>query len=170
MALQGEGYYIAPSGDIIELDTSHIDLIIQHPEKFLMTKQDIEKLYRKYDEPLGTEGKAREEILAGLIKQGWIRLRHIPKTDSFTVQISRLDRKRKDQIATFADQAIQGLKGKRYHGGTDVKVLDLNSNLLGSWTLNQLAGDVLYREARLISITQYNPKRASIIKRVLQKL
>ncbi len=168
--MKGEGYYIAPSGDIIELDTSHIDLIIKHPEKFLMTKREVEDTYKKYNEPLGTEGKAREEILSKLLKSNWIRIRHIPKTDSFTVQVNRLDKRKKDQIAAFANEAIHGLRGRQYHSNTDVKVMDLSTNLLGSWTLDALSKDVLYKEAKVISITQYNPRRANIIKRVLEKL
>jgi len=170
MASQGEGYYIAPSGDIIELNTSHIDLVIKNPEKFLMTKEEIEKIYKKHNESMGLEGKAREEILSNLIKQGWIRIRHIRRSDTFTAQLNRLDKKHKDMLASFAQQALDGLKGQKYFKATEVKVLNLEGNVLGSWTLQQLSEDVLYKEARVINITQYQPRRASIIQRVIQKL
>jgi hypothetical protein len=152
------------------MDTSHIDLVIKHPEKFLLTKKDIEDTYKKHKEPIGLEGKAREEILSNLIKQGWVRIRYIPKTDSFTVQLNRIDKRKKDQIASFADQALKGIKGKKYNKSTDVKVLDLNADVLGSWSLNQLSEDALYKEARVIHISKYNPKRANLISRVMQKL
>lgn len=170
MPAQGDGYYIAPSGDIIELDTSHIDLVLKNPEKFLMTKKEIVEIYKKYNEPVGLEGKAREEILVNLIKQGWIRVRYIPKNDSFTVQLNRLDRKRKDMLAAFAKEALDGIKGKKYNKSTDARILNLQGDVLGGFTLQQLSEDVLYKEAKkakVIKISQYNP---TIIQKVIKKL
>ena len=168
--MAGAGYYIAPSGDIIEVDTYHIDMVLKHPEKFLMTKKELEEIYKKHNEPLGLEGKAREEVLSNLIKKGWVRIRYNDRIDAFTVQINRLDKKRKDQLAMFAKHALDGIKGQKYYPTTGVKILNLEANILGEFTLSELAKDILYKEAKIISIEQYQPIRISIIQKVIQKL
>ena len=56
-------FFISPSGEIIYVGTTHIAKVISNPEKFDMSFEAIEKLYRQYGEKVGLEGKARREIL-----------------------------------------------------------------------------------------------------------
>ena len=68
-------FWISPQGTIFPVTRSHINEVITNPERFGLTRGGIEAVYRKHKEPLGWEGKAREEIIKGLIVEGWIRIR-----------------------------------------------------------------------------------------------
>jgi len=87
--MRKEAYWITPDGKLIAVKTTHIDEVIITPEIFGLKIEDIKALYEKYAEPLGLEGKAREEIMKNLILQGWIRIRWKPKEWSYTVQMHR---------------------------------------------------------------------------------
>lgn len=87
--MRKEAYWITPDGEVIKVKTTHIDEVIRNPELFGLNIEDIKALYKKYDEPLGLEGKAREEIMLNLILVGWIRIRWKPKEYSYTVQMKQ---------------------------------------------------------------------------------
>lgn len=86
-------YWISPAGGIIpvaEPYLHHIDLIIARPEVFGYTRNQVEERFIHYREPLGHEGFAREELMAGLLEQGWLRLRFRERCWSWIVQGSFL--------------------------------------------------------------------------------
>ncbi|HPS30826.1 MAG TPA: hypothetical protein PLZ43_11260 [bacterium] len=90
--MRREAYWISPEGTVITVNTKHINEVISHPEVFGLTIEAIRAVYEKYDEPMGLEGKAREEIMTGLILKGWIRIRWKDRVYSYTVQM------RKDEV------------------------------------------------------------------------
>jgi hypothetical protein len=74
--LRGNAYFIHPyKGQVIYVPRSHISLVISHPEKFHLSFDYIKIIYKKYEEKIGLEGRARREILLDLIDQGFIRIR-----------------------------------------------------------------------------------------------
>ncbi len=74
--LLGNAYFIHPyGGQVIYVPHSHISLVISNPEKFSLNFEYIKTIYEKYDEKIGLEGRARQEILLHLIDQGFIRIR-----------------------------------------------------------------------------------------------
>ncbi|MGD0229110.1 MAG: hypothetical protein ABSC19_01975 [Syntrophorhabdales bacterium] len=70
-----KAYWISPEGDMFPVPQSHISEVISNPERFKLTRGYLEVVYKKHKEPLGWEGKAREEVIKGLIAKGWIRTR-----------------------------------------------------------------------------------------------
>jgi hypothetical protein len=88
-------YWISPSGGLISVDR-HIHLIIQKPQLFGLTKPDIEKMYKKYKEPIGLEGHAREQLMLHVMNRGWIRLRN--RGGNWTVQLGKLDGRTKRNL------------------------------------------------------------------------
>ena len=97
----GEGvcaYFIDPGGRSINVNTSHIDKVIQDPEYFGLSLQNIETLHKKYHEKLGVEGKARGVILQTLIRNGWIRVRYNAKLDIWNFTVWKLGRREKNHI------------------------------------------------------------------------
>jgi hypothetical protein len=50
-------------------------MVLEKPEKFGLTKEELRKFYESYGEPLGHEGRAREEIIKRLMRKKWIRIR-----------------------------------------------------------------------------------------------
>lgn len=155
------GYFISPSGDIIPIEGRHIDNVVKYPEKFRLTREDIVEVYKKYNEKMGLEGKARGEILSNLMKSGWIRIRYLPEKDSFSIQVSALNNKNKKHIYQFADMAIEGIRGTKYSPHTEAVIMNLNAEVLGTHSLGELAKDVLYKEARIITMGEYMTTKLS---------
>lgn len=84
----------------------HIQYIIDNPDKFDLSLNDIKSIYKKYNERLGSEGKAREELIRFASKDGWIRIRHyVTPRDYWTIQFDNYN-KRKRTINYFIDWAL----------------------------------------------------------------
>jgi hypothetical protein len=87
---------------IIPVPTIHISTITENPEKFGLTTDYLKSKYEEHNEPYNHEGKARQEIIADLIKSGgWIRVRYTMKTDLWTLECGRLTNRVKDAILSF---------------------------------------------------------------------
>lgn len=86
---------------LIGVDNRHINKICEHPEWFGLTDDYVKEVFKKYNEPLGHEGKARDEIMADLISKGWIRIRYNPKQYSWTFQVKDVEEPIKNNILQF---------------------------------------------------------------------
>jgi hypothetical protein len=119
MSIKYAGYWVDPYGTVIPLTADrHIIEIIENPEKFGLTTKEIEAVYKKHKEPIGTEGNAREEIMAELIKQGWGRVRYISRNDAFIYQIFVLNKRQKENIYDWAKLVIKNGGASKYAGIT----------------------------------------------------
>jgi hypothetical protein len=97
------------NGNLLEVDENHIKEVIENPELFGITKEEIEEIYRKYNEPIGLEGKAREEIIRLTSKSGWIRIRHYrTPNDYWSIQFNTWIQARK-QVKKFVEYALENL-------------------------------------------------------------
>ena len=118
--IEYNAYWISPKGKVIPVPSRHIHSIIEEPKKFGLTTKKIKDLYDKYDEPMGHEGQAREDIMLDLMKKGWIRLRFIPRNYKWTVQTFKMNKKTQDNIWDgFAQLVKKGWVGE----GHDVVIL-----------------------------------------------
>ena len=70
-----EGFFISPSGAFIPVKGSHIATVVSFPSAFGLTREKIDAAYATHGETSYIEGRAREEVLRGALKKGWIRLR-----------------------------------------------------------------------------------------------
>lgn len=138
MSVKYVAYWIDPYGTVIPLTTDrHIHEIMSAPDKFGLTTKEIAAVYKKYKEPIGTEGNAREAIMADLIKQGWGRVRYITRDDSFTVQVFKLDKTQKENLYDWAGLAVKNGGAKK---DTGITVMEIKP---GGDTLYGTLGDVL---------------------------
>lgn len=95
-------YWLHTSGEIIPVPTTHIAVVISHPEQFGYTRERIESEYTVCKEPVGHEGKARQAIMVDLIRnQGWIRVRYRPRYDSWVVEVDTLTDSVRQTLARF---------------------------------------------------------------------
>lgn len=154
MGTSTEGFWIAPSGDIIPVPKLHINMVLEHPEKFRLTKKQIQEVYEKHKEPVGLEGKARAEIMSDLIKEGWIRVRYFPRNDSFTVQLNKLNERNKNHLYAFASEAIKGIEGSKFHPNGELKIMDLNADVLETLSLKD-AASFKFKEAKIVRISDF---------------
>lgn len=74
-----DGFWVSPDGKISEVERSHIRTVLNHPEQFGRDKEALIAIYDKYKEPIGFEGHAREEIMLGIMAEGWIRVRYLAR-------------------------------------------------------------------------------------------
>ena len=102
-------YFISPNGKILYVGTNHIDGIIRMPKKFGLTRDYIKSVYKKYDERLGQEGKAREEIIIEIVNKGWVRIRRYG--DAFwSINVKKWNPKIKSYIEQWASSIVKGTK------------------------------------------------------------
>lgn len=113
-------YWIDPRGKVTEAPITHIATVIKHPSKFGLTKQKIQIIYDKYDEKIGWEGKAREQIMTDLMKKGFIRIRE--RSNGWTIQLWKLNKKMNDFLWQWAHDILP----KAYDKFGDVSVWELN--------------------------------------------
>ena len=92
----------------------HIAFIIDHPDLFDLTPEDIKSVFDKHGEQMGREGKAREELIISVSSQGWIRVRHYYKPEDYWSIQCDSTRSRKDEIKSFIWWAIEN-KIMGYH-------------------------------------------------------
>ena len=85
-----EAYWVSPTGEAIGVGVTHIEKVIEDPSMFGVTIEYVREVYKKFDDPLGFEGLAREEIMMGLMKLGWIRFRYRPRCDGWFVELWEL--------------------------------------------------------------------------------
>ena len=134
-----EKYFIDPDGNVIHVTDTHISTVISDPERFSVTRDWINRVYDKHGEKIGSENKARAEILIQLFKDGFIRVRYDGKFDRWVFQMHTLTEKNKELLISFAQTALsKGIFGKKYYPHADVSVLDSN----GRTVMESLFGDI----------------------------
>jgi hypothetical protein len=107
--IKSGGYLISPRGEILPLapDSSHIREVVKNPHAFGYTCQEIEDIFSIYNEPIGTEGKARQKIIRDLITRRWIRIRRYTRPDRWTVNLPHFNDRTRDILKHWADLMIQ---------------------------------------------------------------
>lgn len=73
---KSRGLFVAPDGRLWQVPESHIGAVIDAPDTFGLHLAQIEATYRRHGEALRTEGHARDELLAGILRRApWVRVR-----------------------------------------------------------------------------------------------
>lgn len=104
-------FWISPKGQVYGGSTEkHINMIMQSPKKFGYSEEEIDRIYQKYDEPKGVEGKAREEIVRNVILKGFIRIRRYVNK-FYSINAANWDSKTKDHLFGWALDMITGKNG-----------------------------------------------------------
>ncbi len=73
------------------VEITHIDFVIQNPEMFGLTLDQIQETYDKYGEKLRFEGKARDEIIYDLLQKGFVRVTTDIKNNQFLLELNHFD-------------------------------------------------------------------------------
>lgn len=106
-------FWISPRGEIHGSTQKHISQVLSDPQKFGISFERIKKLHDQFGEPIGTEGKAREEIIRLLVRKGWIRIRkYVNKFWSINVFHAKM--LKKDYLYDWAQKVTtKGINGFR---------------------------------------------------------
>lgn len=104
-------FWIAPSGEIHLVKDTHIQYVIEHPELFELSLEELRRRYDLYDEDWGCEGQAREEIIRELVAGGWIRIRRY--RELYSVNVPDFDGRSCRHLAVFAAKLLkEGFAGR----------------------------------------------------------
>lgn len=79
------GLWLSPEGHWLQVSQNHVKDIISNPSKFGVSSEIISALYLKHNEPVGKEGQAREDLIALVLRSGWVRIRNYQNHWSVTV-------------------------------------------------------------------------------------
>lgn len=144
-----EGYWVKNNKIIEVTDTTHIDFILRHPEDFNITSDDeVEKTFKKYNEKIGVEGKAREEIIKRVATSGWIRVRHYVKgQDYWSIQFDKFNL-RKSAIKNFIEWAI--FDSKVMSKNDTIVLIGYNDNYFNIYDFKQGSASAFLKENKNI--------------------
>jgi len=92
--VQTEAFWISPIGEVVRAAPNHISVVNGNPEKFGLSRAELDAWFEKHGEPPGSEGRAREEVLRKLIRRGWVRIRfYVTRSfQGFSVNVGKDDR------------------------------------------------------------------------------
>lgn len=82
-----DAFFISRESEIIPVPDRHIVAIVNEPELFGLTMDEISKRFAKHKETIGWEGYARNEIILELLENNWTRLRFFQVSGTWRVQI-----------------------------------------------------------------------------------
>ena len=147
-----KAYWISPFGKIVDVPRRHITNILDSPEQYGYSEQELKDVYHKFNEPIGHEGKAREEIMTTLINKGWIRIRWNTKKFTWIVQVSDITKKVKDYLQSWSKEMLSNSDLKF----STVYILPIKAGLSpSSHSLNDISNDILYNESDNKSNSKY---------------
>ncbi len=89
---------------------NHISMVIANPEKFGLTKEEIQTVYDRHGEKIGVEGEARKELLLGTIADGWIRIRRFPNKH-WSITAQSLSPAVQEHLRDWAIGVLVGIEG-----------------------------------------------------------
>ena len=133
-------YWITPQGKILDCGArKHIDFVCADPKKFGITEKEVASMYAKYNEPVGFEGRAREDIILAVVRKGFIRIRKY--RDRWSINVADYNRRAAKILSNWAYDIIQNPQESKYtpvniacDTGNPPKNIDMEglSNLLES--------------------------------------
>ena len=118
-------YWIAPDGERLEVERSHIAAVIADPARFGVTEAWLRARYAEHGEGdrFGCEGHAREAIIRRIVMAGWIRTRrYIRPATYWSVTVDELDNATWRNLATWA---IAGLEEGRLKPTTELRIHEI---------------------------------------------
>lgn len=108
LASHSASFWISPNGKIIDVVETHIDEIFHNPEGFGMDMKHIKDTYKKFKEPLHSEGKAREELMHELFAKGWIRIRrYVVPRQRWIIDVNSLTSRKQDLLFDWAVKMVK---------------------------------------------------------------
>ena len=114
-----KAYWLSPDSEIITVEISHIQKVLQMPKVFNLTREYLEEKYKEHNEKVGLEGKGREEIMTNLINDGWIRIRLKSHPDYWIIQVKSYTQR---EIKSVKKWAKLMLKNKYVGSQSEIRI------------------------------------------------
>lgn len=132
-------FFISPTGELTGVgNNKHINIITSNPEKFGLTIEKTRNTYNRYGERMGTEGRAREEIILDLIEKGWIHIRKRPNR-YWIINVYKMTKKYRELLSDWANKILKGTKGvKELNRFAPVKILTIDGEYSRDLTVDDM--------------------------------
>lgn len=105
---QNKAYWLSPSGEIIAVPMTHIDMIRENPERFGLSQEYIDEMIKEHGR-LYDGSKSRDVVMSRLMAEGWVRIRKVDSRQGsyWTVQLNtgmgdRIPRIPKNNVKNWA--------------------------------------------------------------------
>ncbi len=103
----GYGYWVRNKRIVDVTNSVHITYLNHNPTLFGLTQKKIEQIHKKYNERIGIEGNARNELIKLGCRSGWIRVRHyVGEGDYWSIQFDDWKKRKKTAIG-FVRKAVR---------------------------------------------------------------
>jgi hypothetical protein len=102
-------FFLSPAGQLVNVPQNHISTVIADPERFGLTREEIDAVYEEYGERVGVEGEARKELLLRVINHGWIRIRRY--RNYWSVTAPSLSPPVWERLQCWAALTLEGIDG-----------------------------------------------------------
>lgn len=79
-----KGYWLSEH-DAVSVEGDHADPLLEEPERFGLTREELLEIYEKHGEEPGKEGFARDEAIRAAAAKGWVRIRIHDVHDTFVM-------------------------------------------------------------------------------------
>jgi len=143
-----EGVWITPDGDVFGVPETHIKDVVADPSKYGLAAERVANVFKQFNEELGFEGNARDDIIGFLVGQGWTRIRYYPDDGVYHVQVNQLDSRRKGYLSTWASKLLsQDIGNGEKHITLDETAGGASNSTL--FTLSELVDSKKFLEASL---------------------
>lgn len=100
-----EGRVIADQGQVAGRGR-HIHTMIDNPEIFGFTADEIAATYKRHKEIMGQEGNAREELILKAVSNGWIRIRRYLRPDQYSVNVNQINQRSMRRLEKWAMEML----------------------------------------------------------------
>ena len=101
------GFWVR-NGQIMSLVSTHVQAIIDNPPLFGLSAEEVHSAYKRHNERLGREGKARLDLIQQAARSGWVRVRHYGGRgrDYWSIGADKIERRR-ETINLFVRFALE---------------------------------------------------------------
>lgn len=120
--------------ELLESEQTHIRTVLNTPEKFGYTKQDLIAKYKEHGEKIGQEAKAREQIIKELNTKDWVRVRHYRRPqDYWSLTVGDMDR----QWSVIEDFLIYAMEHLGMHLNDQLQIVSTESEQIKVWKFQE---------------------------------
>jgi hypothetical protein len=102
------GFWFKPPDQVFDVtESSHVMFMVEHPDLFGLTLDEIKAVYAAFGETLGTDGgQARERLVRMAVRSGFVRIRKYQRPMYFSIQCYSTVNQR-EEIVLFIRWAIE---------------------------------------------------------------
>jgi hypothetical protein len=102
-----DAYVISPSGEILQIEkTFKKTILIQSPELFGFSREQLEKIYARYNENYLMEASAWAEVKNNLMAEGWVFVSFDPNKYMLTIVAESEKNEIKKSLLSFAEYVL----------------------------------------------------------------